>query len=236
MEVIRDRYLDDTKVVDGVRYTTQDDPNKLSNDDFLELLIEELKNQDPTDPQDTDSMLNSELQMSTIDTNKTMSESLTSLENAYATSALSSSVTFMGKTVEDGTVDETTGRANSYKVATVESEDGQVFLNANKQTGFYEKVREVDEDDDGNTVYSDITYDETGKFYDADGEDTGVNAVINDDGTFKIVDGKYLLLDNDGEEITDEDTLSKYEISSPIPVYDKEFTKIAMTDIKEVHE
>ncbi len=236
MDVIRDRYLDNTEVIDGDRYTTQDDPNELTNDDFLELLIEELKNQDPTDPSDTDSMLDSELQMSTIDTNKSMSESLASLDSTYATSALSSSVTFMGKTVEDGTTDETTGMANSYKVATVESQDGKVYLNAQKQTGYYELVRTSSEDDDGNTVYSDITYDSNGKFFDANGEDTGVNAVLNADGTFLQADGKYVLNDNDGEQITDDDILNSYEISSPLPAYSKDFTKIAMADITEVHE
>ncbi len=54
---------------DGNSYTTGVSNDKLTNDDFLKLMLTELKYQDPTKPMDSASMMDSQLQMSSIETN-----------------------------------------------------------------------------------------------------------------------------------------------------------------------
>ena len=55
--------------VDGNSYTTAVSNDKLTNEDFLNLMLEEMKMQDPTSPMDSSSMLSSQMQMSSIETN-----------------------------------------------------------------------------------------------------------------------------------------------------------------------
>ena len=220
--------------VDGNSFTTAISNDKLTNDDFLKLLLEEMKMQDPTKPMDSSALMDSQLKMSTIEANNDMSKSLAALTKSYAASSLSNAVGFMGKIVENGTVDGKTGMLNAFKVATVENIDGEVYLNAQSQTGYYHSIRTSTEVD-GETVYTNLKYDATGKIFDENGEDTGVNAVILDNGSFQAVDGKYIFHDNDGEVITDADILNKYEISSMLPLYSDKLTQIPVTNITKVH-
>jgi flagellar basal-body rod modification protein FlgD len=193
-----------------------------------------MKMQDPTKPMDSQALMDSQLKMSQIEANNDMATSLTALTKSYAASSLSNAVGFMGKTIEDGSTDKTTGILNSYVVGTIESNDGDVFVNARKQTGYYHSIR-TSEEVDGETVYTNLTYDVNGKIFDKDGNDTGVNLVILDNGSFKIENGKYVCNDNDGKQITDEDILSKYQISSPLAKYSDEFTKILVNNITKVY-
>ncbi|HIP13489.1 MAG TPA: hypothetical protein EYG97_02825 [Arcobacter sp.] len=220
--------------VDGNSYTTAISNDKLTNDDFLKLLLEEMRMQDPTKPMDSTALMDSQLKMSTIEANNDMSISLAALTKSYAASSLSNAVGFMGKVIENGTVDEETGFLNSFKVATVENIDNEIYINAQAQTGYYHSVR-TSEEVDGETVYTNLSYDSTGKILDKDGKDTGINAVLLDNGAFQTIDGKYVFQDNDGKVITDEDILNKYEISSALPVYSDKLTKIPVTSITKVH-
>ena len=234
MAAIEDVQVNSSVGVDGNSYTTAISNDKLTNDDFLKLLLEEMKMQDPTKPMDSAALMDSQLKMSTIDANNDMSKSLAALTKSYAASSLSNAVGFMGKVVENGTVDSTTGFLNAYKVATIENIDGEVYLNANAQTGFYHNIR-TSEEVNGEVVYTNLTYDKNGKIFTKDGNDTGVNAVLLDNGSIKIVDGKYQFVDNNGVEITDTDILNKYEISPMLPVYSDEITQIPVTNITKVH-
>jgi len=219
---------------DGNSFTTAISNDKLTNDDFLKLLLEEMRMQDPTKPMDSSALMDSQLKMSTIEANNDMSKSLAALTKSYAASSLSNAVGFMGKVVENGTVDEKSGMLNAFKVATVENIDGEVYLNAQSQTGYYHSVR-TSKEVDGENVYTNLKYDATGKIFDESGEDTGVNAVILDNGSFQTIDGKYVFQDNDGEVITDADILNKYEISSMLPLYSDKLTQIPVTNITKVH-
>lgn len=220
--------------VDGNSFTTAISNDTLTNDDFLKLLLEEMKMQDPTKPMDSTALMDSQLKMSTIEANNDMSKSLAALTASYAASSLSNAVGFMGKTVENGTYDEETGMENSYIVSTVESIDGEIYVNAQAQIGYYHNIRTSSEVD-GETIYTDLNYDSTGKIFDENGEDTGVNAVMLDTGSFQIVDGKYVFNDNDGNQITDEDILNKYEITAALPAYSDTFTQIPVNSITKVH-
>ena len=90
--------LDDVQVnstagIDGNSITTAVSNDKLTNDDFLKLLLEEMKMQDPTKPMDSTALMDSQLKMSTIEANNDMSASLAALTKSYAASSLSTAST-----------------------------------------------------------------------------------------------------------------------------------------------
>lgn len=226
--------VNSTTGVDGNSYTTAISNDKLTNDDFLRLLLEQMKMQDPTKPMDSKELMNSQLQMSQIQANDDMSKALTSLSQSFKASSLSNAVGFMGKTVANGSIDENSGILNSFKVNTVESTDGEIYVNTNKQIGFHHNIR-TSKEQDGEVTYTDLTYDSTGKIFDENGDDTGVNMVIKNDGSFQVTDGKYVINDNDGNTITNNEILNKYEISAVLPTYSTESTKISVNTITKVY-
>ena len=219
--------------VDGNSYTTAISNDKLTNDDFLKLMLEEMKMQDPTKPMDTQNLMDSQLKMSTIEANADMSKSLAALTKSFTASSLSNAVGFMGKVIENGQTNEDLGIPKAFMVDTIESKDGEVYLNAKEQIGYHHNIR-TSKTVDGVTTYTNLTYDKNGKIYDENGDDTEVNAVILADGKFQIVDGKYVFNDNDGNRITDEEILKKYEITPALPTFADKITSIPVTSITKV--
>ena len=128
--------------VDGNSYTTAISNDKLTNDDFLKLLLEELKMQDPTKPMDSTAMMDSQLKMSTIESNRGVSESMTALQSSFAQSALANAAGLINHIVEDGQTNDT-GNPKQYIVSSVEQKDGSTQLIAKEITGV---------DEDGNPV------------------------------------------------------------------------------------
>ena len=114
--------------VQGNAYTTAVSNDKLTNNDFMKLLIEQLKMQDPTKPMDTQAMLDSQLQMSTIQTNLDMANSMKALEKSYGLSSLSTSANLIDHIVEDGTTSDD-GTPNRYKVDTIEKKNDGLYAN-----------------------------------------------------------------------------------------------------------
>jgi flagellar basal-body rod modification protein FlgD len=224
-EVIRNRYYDDTKVVDGVRYTTKEEPNKLTNEDFLELLMEELKNQDPTKPKDSAAMMESQLKMSTIEANQNMSDSMASLQKAFAASSLTSTANLIGKIVEDGQTGED-GVIKSYKVETVESVDGELYVNTKQMVGFVDTLYD-------NTAEKYVLYDGNGYILDDDGKKTEIQVKM-EEGRFVLEDGKIVLLDKNGDKITDQTTLDKYKTDGAVVKYDDEYTKLQVANLTKI--
>ena len=97
--------------ISGVNYTEPEikvvDPDKIgfagmSSEDFMGILIEQLKNQDPSDPMDSDQMLS---QISNMRNLQASIELQSSLESLTLSQQLNSSTNFIGKTVT-GTVGE----------------------------------------------------------------------------------------------------------------------------------
>lgn len=80
------------KVVDNARTGF----NGLSSDDFLKVLIEQLKNQDPSNPMDSDQLLQQVSQMRALQSNIELSDSLKSLT---LNQQISSAASFLGKQV-----------------------------------------------------------------------------------------------------------------------------------------
>jgi len=121
--------------VDGNSYTSSISNDKLTNDDFLKLLLEEMKMQDPTKPMDSNALMDSQLQMSQIEANSDMSKAMAELSLAYKTSNLATSANMINHIVENGQISDN-GTTKSYKVASVKQTDGEVTLLANKITAY----------------------------------------------------------------------------------------------------
>jgi len=121
--------------VDGNSYTTSISNDKLTNNDFLKLLLEEMKMQDPTKPMDSKALMDSQLQMSQIEANNDMAKAMKDLSVSYKTSNLATSASMINHIIENGEMGDT-GAENSYKVASVKQIDGEVILLANKITSF----------------------------------------------------------------------------------------------------
>lgn len=121
--------------VDGNTYTTTISNDKLTNEDFLKLLLEELKMQDPTKPMDSSALMDSQLKMSQIEANNEMSRTMKELSASYQSTNLSTAANLIGHVVENGEIGED-GNLNAYKVASVKQEDGEVIVMANKIVGY----------------------------------------------------------------------------------------------------
>lgn len=212
--------------IDGNSYTTAISNDKLTNDDFLKLLLEEMKMQDPTEPMDSQRLMDSQLQMSTIQTNLDMSNAMTSLQAAYTNSALSTASSLIGTIVEDGQLGDD-GYLKSYKVQNVESLDGDLYVNVNEMIGYIDTVYDTE-----NETY--MLYNASGEILDTDGNPIGVNIKMTD-GRFELDEsGKIQLVDENGDAITDESILAKYEYSGEVVQYSDTTEKILVANIQKV--
>jgi flagellar basal-body rod modification protein FlgD len=135
--------------MDGNSYTTSISNDKLTNDDFLKLLLEEMKMQDPTKPMDSKELMDSQLQMSQIEANNDMSKAMKELSYSYKTSNLATSASMIDHVIENGATDDT-GAEKAYKVASVKQQDGEVILMANQ-------IKSYDEETDTYTYDEDFT-------------------------------------------------------------------------------
>lgn len=120
---------------DGNSYTTAVSNDKLTNEDFLQLLLTEMKLQDPTKPMDSQRMMDSQLQMSTIEANLTMSESMEALKNSFAQTNLSTSAAMIDHIIENGEYGED-GASKQFIVQSVEMQDEELYLIAHQIVGF----------------------------------------------------------------------------------------------------
>ena len=127
--------------LDGNSYTNSISNDKLTNDDFLKLLLEEMKMQDPTKPMDSKALMDSQLQMSQIEANNDMAKAMQNLSYSYKVSNLSTSANMINHIIEDGATSNE-GSKNSYKVASVKQQDGEVVLLANKITAYDSQTNE----------------------------------------------------------------------------------------------
>ena len=120
---------------DGNSYTTSVSNDKLTNNDFLKLMIEELKMQDPTKPMDSQNMLNMQMQMSSIETNTQMISAITSMQTAINQSNLSNASSLINKIVENGEYGDD-GSLKQFMVSSVALQNGDVLLSAYQILGY----------------------------------------------------------------------------------------------------
>jgi flagellar basal-body rod modification protein FlgD len=186
----------------GQQYTQAISNDRLTNEDFLKLMLEQMKQQDPTKPQDSQNMLNQQMQMSSIQTNLDMSNSMKDLQATFKQSALSNASNVIGKIVETDEL-ASDGIRKAYQVGAVESINGEIYVTANEIIGKdennnliistepttvpYNKITKINytalsapktTSDSTDTTGSDTTADTTGS--DTTGTDTTADATGSD--------------------------------------------------------
>lgn len=152
----------------GNTYTTAVSNDELQSEDFITLMLTELKLQDPTNTVDSASMLSTQLQLSTLEANTATVDAMESLQSTFEQSALSNSAAIIGNIIENGDTDSD-GNAKQYKVSSVSMNDGTISLTAYELTGYYD-VYYFDEVSNGSEVV------------DSSNEDSSIS-VTNSDGT-----------------------------------------------------
>lgn len=132
--------------LDQYMFDKQGEPEftkELGQGEFLELMMAQLKNQDPMKPMDNGEFLGQMAQFSTVSGIEDMQESMEKLSDTYATSQTLQSTALVGQEVliEDSTIE-----LNSDKLANgafqLEASSGDVKLDIADAAG--EVVRQVD--------------------------------------------------------------------------------------------
>lgn len=102
--------------------TTRTTDTELGKDDFLQLLVTQLTNQDPLDPMDDTEFIAQMAQFSSLEQLTNLNSGLETLTNYVMTNA----VGYIGKTV---TFYNSSGEEVSYEVTSVTFDEGEVTLN-----------------------------------------------------------------------------------------------------------
>lgn len=212
--------------IDGNAYTTAVSNDQLTSEDFLKLMLEEMKMQDPTKPMDSAALMDSQLKMSTIESNMAMQESMKALQQSYSASALSSAANMIGHIVEDGSTDDS-GLLKSYKVETIENKDGELYTNVRQITGIADGLV--------NSETEELAlYDADGYIYDGETK-TDYRIALDYDGRFTYNDdGSLKIVDTNNEVVTDEAITSKYLYAGSSALYAEETVTIPLSNIQEV--
>ena len=121
----------------GNSYTTSVSSEGLKSEDFLTLMLTELSMQDPTNPVDASSMLDTQLQLSTLEANLATVEAMEALQTSFQQSALSSASSMIGNIIETGETDDS-GNAKQYSVSSVSMQDGTIYVSAYQISGYYD--------------------------------------------------------------------------------------------------
>lgn len=214
--------------VDGNSYTTSISNDQLTSNDFLKLMIQELKLQDPTKPMDSAQMLSTQMQMSTINTNQEMIKAMQAMQTAYSQTALSNATGVIGKNIEDGNVGED-GITKAYTVRSIENVDGEIQVKA--QQILYLEDRVILEDSTDATKNQIVNYNVNGEILDEKGNKTGEKIVLTAPGAPLLSDGKLTLLDENNEIVADH----KYTLAGvSVPVYSDQLTTLPFSSITKI--
>ena len=188
----------------GNTYTTSVSNDTLTTNDFLKLMIEQLKLQDPTKPYDSAQMLQTQMQMSTLNSNMQMISTLESISAAFQQTSVTNAAGLIGKTIEDGST-MSDGSLKAYTVESMENNDGTLTVKAREWLYLYNGIQM---NVDGEVTSA--NYDEYGNLYNAKGEKTGETIVLDSIGKpAQNSDGSLKIKDADGKETTDHN----YELS-----------------------
>ena len=214
--------------VDGNSYTTAISNDKLTNDDFLKLMIQELKLQDPTKPMDSAQMLSTQMQMSQMNTNQEMIKAMQSMQTAFTQSSLSNASGIIGKNIEDGNIGSS-GTSKAYTVRSVESVEGEIQVKA--QEMLYLEDRVVVPNATDATKSTVVNYNAAGEILDSTGKKTGEKIVLTKPGMPLVSDGKLTVLDANNEKITNH----KYTLAGvTVPVYSDQLTTLPFSNITKI--
>ena len=181
----------------GNKYTQSVSNDSLTTNDFLKLMIEELKLQDPTKPMDSAKMLSTQMQMSTLNANMEMIKALQSIQTAFTQSSLSTATGVIGKNVENGST-RSDGSLKPFTIESIENIDGEIQVVAREWLYLHNGISLKD----GDEVKA-AEYDEVGNLYNEKGEKTGQTIVLESLGKPLVKDGKLVVKDADGNEVSD---------------------------------
>jgi flagellar basal-body rod modification protein FlgD len=181
----------------GNKYTQSVNNDSLTTNDFLKLMIEELKLQDPTKPMDSAKMLSTQMQMSTLNANMEMIKALQSIQTAFTQSSLSTATGVIGKNIENGSTNKD-GALKAFTVESIENVDGEIQVVAREWLYLHNGISLKDGDE-----LKAANYDETGNLFDEKGEKTGQTLVLESLGKPLVKDGKLVVKDADGNEVAD---------------------------------
>ena len=215
--------------VDGNTYTTAVSNDKLNNDDFLKLMIQELKLQDPTKPMDSKEMLSTQMQMSQMNTNQEMIAAMKSMQTAFTQSSLSNASGIIGKNIEDGNVG-TNGVTKAYTVRSVENISGEIQVKA--QEMLYVEDRVITPDPKDSTKSLIVDYNAAGEILDSSGVKTGNKIVLTSPGVPVVTaDGKLTILDANNAKVTN----LNYSLAGvTTPVYSDTLTTLPFSNITKI--
>ena len=180
--------------------------SKLDKDAFLKLFIKELELQDPTDPMDTDKMLEQTAYLSTMEMNKNMQDTLNNLANKLQTQSELNTISAIGKMADTGnrylnvTDDDTSKTFELYFGDDISS--GNVIIK--DKSGNIVKTFPLEahtkgilsfdwdlKDDNGNRVKSD-SYEVTAEYTDPDGNNHTTSLGAYPIESVRFEDGKAL--------------------------------------------
>ena len=181
----------------GNKYTQSVSNDSLTTNDFLKLMIEELKLQDPTKPMDSSKVLSTKMQMSTLNANMEMIKALQSIQTAFSQSSLSTATGVIGKNVENGST-RSDGSLKPFTIKSIENIDGEIQVVAREWLYLHNGISLKD----GDEVKA-AEYDEVGNLYNEKGEKTGQTIVLESLGKPLVKDGKLVVKDADGNEVAD---------------------------------
>ena len=152
----------------GNSYTTAVSNDELQSEDFITLMLTELKLQDPTKTVDSSTMMETQLQLASLEASTTTVEAMQALQTSFQQSALSSSSSLIGNIIENGETDDE-GNTKQYKVSSVAMSDGEISITAYELSNYYD-------------VYSFDEVSDTSEIVDSTNEDSSIT-VTNSDGT-----------------------------------------------------
>lgn len=109
---------------------TDTDKTALGKDAFLQLLVTQLKNQDPLQPQDNAAFITQMAQFTSVEQLMNMSDQLTTLNQNLGTAS-----SIIGKTISWYEMDESGNTKLLYdKVTSIVSQDGKLFAKFDDET------------------------------------------------------------------------------------------------------
>lgn len=152
----------------GNTYTTSVSNDELESEDFLQLMLTELSLQDPTDPVDASSMLDTQLQLSTLEANMATVDAMASLQTTFEQTALSTASSMIGNIIENGETDDE-GNVKQYSVSSVSMQDGEITLSAYEISSYYD-VYYFDEVESSDSEIASTSENDTITIRNSDGE------------------------------------------------------------------
>lgn len=141
--------------------------DELQSEDFITLMLTQLKLQDPTSTVDSSTMMETQLQLASLEASTATVTAMEALQSTFEQSALSSSASLIGNIVENGDTDDE-GNNKQYRISSVSMNDGEISLTAYELTGYYD-VYYFDEVSSGSDVIDSTNEDSSMTLTNSDG-------------------------------------------------------------------